>query len=402
MKKITITAVFLFGVAGCDSDTKEIIEAKAIVRANLFDGASAQFSDTNYYENTNYVCGQVNAKNRLGGYVGPKRFIVSLKEKSNYFDPDREAPKSPTSPTSLSTEAAVNYALEIAAWADKLQKIHTEAEIFDALSLKKCTNTPPKEKQTNGSLEPSLEKQKNNQTFEFNVDTTKIPFGFNGDDLSSVSNKVEKLTKRKDQIETTDEYNKRMSILSFDPTPENFDRLYAIKIQTGAFNPTDSIEFDADKGKVFIKYTGPILNGFCKDNITQRYKKEHPVICHTGNGVSLSVSNKSKFFLKTMTQHESISRRDEYNFIDSFSLSREKIAELPKVGNGFSSIGISTLLVGNIVKDQVNPQHSWVEPYSTGEKITVHAASGKVIPFNVKHIVNYSSSTGEILARKDF
>lgn len=56
---------------GCDIGVKG--KAKDAVRAQLVDPDSAQFKDIQADGVT--VCGFVNAKNRMGGYTGLKRFV---------------------------------------------------------------------------------------------------------------------------------------------------------------------------------------------------------------------------------------------------------------------------------------------------------------------------------------
>lgn len=46
-----------------------------IVRARLVDPDSAKFKNVYYKEGVG-ICGQVNSKNRMGGYVGFKSFVV--------------------------------------------------------------------------------------------------------------------------------------------------------------------------------------------------------------------------------------------------------------------------------------------------------------------------------------
>lgn len=61
---------------------RTIVAAERAVRASLKDPDSAQFKGVraNYTEEFDVVaCGQVNAKNELGGYTGFKRFISSGK-----------------------------------------------------------------------------------------------------------------------------------------------------------------------------------------------------------------------------------------------------------------------------------------------------------------------------------
>lgn len=71
-------------VAGCHwfpgTDAQKIKAAEDLVREELFDGASAQFEDVVISKGPTppeKVCGWVNAKNRLGGYVGAQQFLVA-------------------------------------------------------------------------------------------------------------------------------------------------------------------------------------------------------------------------------------------------------------------------------------------------------------------------------------
>ena len=53
----------------------EIGAAKASLRAQMKDPDSVIFSDLKFVRSTEAVCGQVNAKNSYGGYVGLQRFV---------------------------------------------------------------------------------------------------------------------------------------------------------------------------------------------------------------------------------------------------------------------------------------------------------------------------------------
>ena len=400
MKNLVIPFLVILGIIGCDGDSKQegdskqIREAQDILKNKLFDGKSAEFSDVKFYSATNYVCGLFNTKNILGHWDGAKRFIVSLNQENAYIDPDRTTPPLPNSPLLRSDAAVAIYRLESEEWKKRSDEIRKAGEIFDRLIILKCTNEPSKVTQL-------IQAPKIESKFVFDQGLTKIPIEFNGDDLSDIALKVADITETKDQVETTVEYNKRMSVISIDPSPKDFEQLYAVKFKTAPFDATDSITYDADRSKINIKYTGKLTDGFCRDRIP-KHKEAHPVICYAGNGVYLSISNQSKFFLKNLVQSKNMALAAEYDFVDSFLLPRERISELPKVGQGFSNIGISTLLVGNIIKDQLNPSHSWVKQYSYGETIVEHAVSGNVIPFNVKYVIYYSSSSGEILLKKEF
>jgi len=66
-----VTAAACVLLAGCSEYDGRL----ELVRAKLKDPASAQF--TNVRDEKGILCGFVNAKNELGGYTGPRAFIVS-------------------------------------------------------------------------------------------------------------------------------------------------------------------------------------------------------------------------------------------------------------------------------------------------------------------------------------
>jgi hypothetical protein len=76
-------AVALLLVAGRmyqGSDAQLIDDSKAAMRASLFDPTSATFEDlrvVKHDQDRRIVCGSVNAKNRLGGYVGRRPFLYN-------------------------------------------------------------------------------------------------------------------------------------------------------------------------------------------------------------------------------------------------------------------------------------------------------------------------------------
>lgn len=70
-------------------------QARKLVAATLVDPNSAEFR--NVRGHTDVVCGEVNGKNRLGAYVGFRRFIADLKVPRAMMDPEYE-------PSSLSTD----------------------------------------------------------------------------------------------------------------------------------------------------------------------------------------------------------------------------------------------------------------------------------------------------------
>jgi hypothetical protein len=59
--------------------SRVMYEAQSYIRATLRDPSSAQFKDLALNMKSHVVCGQYNAKNGFGGYVGFKPFILSEK-----------------------------------------------------------------------------------------------------------------------------------------------------------------------------------------------------------------------------------------------------------------------------------------------------------------------------------
>lgn len=65
------------GVKGGASDDRMIDAAKQRVLAMLNDPDSAKFRSATYSDKTKAVCGVLSAKNSMGGYGAPSRFIVT-------------------------------------------------------------------------------------------------------------------------------------------------------------------------------------------------------------------------------------------------------------------------------------------------------------------------------------
>lgn len=82
MKKLA--AVLVACLAGCSASTADIETAtQNLVASRLKDPESARFSNVKFMERSSSggkhegpVCGEVNARNALGGYVGATRFIA--------------------------------------------------------------------------------------------------------------------------------------------------------------------------------------------------------------------------------------------------------------------------------------------------------------------------------------
>ena len=131
-------------------------EIKKIVRQSLKDPDSAKFSKVTLSRKTGYFCGLVNAKNQMGGYVGDKRFVASLKGEV-VFDPERKSPDAPPEQpirlTMPSTSVygmgldAINMANEvrergrqIEAYIGESRSARAENSAFQQLVNAKCFN----------------------------------------------------------------------------------------------------------------------------------------------------------------------------------------------------------------------------------------------------------------------
>ncbi|WP_447096862.1 hypothetical protein [Pseudomonas sp. CF10PS3] len=74
--KMFVGALALVALAGCGNS--DVNQAREEVKRNLFDAASAQFRNEKVYRvgDEVVVCGEVNAKNRVGGYGGFAMYVV--------------------------------------------------------------------------------------------------------------------------------------------------------------------------------------------------------------------------------------------------------------------------------------------------------------------------------------
>lgn len=69
---MAITTSVLTLTACSDEDGQKIEEVQALVQDQLKDPQSAQFTNVRVVEGL--VCGEVNAKNSFGGYIGKRKF----------------------------------------------------------------------------------------------------------------------------------------------------------------------------------------------------------------------------------------------------------------------------------------------------------------------------------------
>ncbi|QEY64962.1 hypothetical protein FXN65_23945 [Metapseudomonas lalkuanensis] len=66
-------------LSGCDSEASRVED---LVRENLKDPTSAQFKEIRKSKDGTYFCGEVNAKNSMGGYTGFTGFAVGPMDSS--------------------------------------------------------------------------------------------------------------------------------------------------------------------------------------------------------------------------------------------------------------------------------------------------------------------------------
>ena len=133
---------------------------QSVVKKPLLDPDSAQFSDVTFNRSTGFGCGFVNAKNKMGGYVGRKQFVASLDGKvvmapteENPAAPRERREELPTFRLNFSMEGALADSLadsqrrfqessdrlqETLNWIDEKNRIRAESEAFKALIASKC------------------------------------------------------------------------------------------------------------------------------------------------------------------------------------------------------------------------------------------------------------------------
>lgn len=390
-KPLAITLIAL-SLAGCIGDSAEITKAKTIIKEKLIDGESAQFFDMQFYKKTNYVCGKVNAKNKLGGYVGKKLIAVDLNDSSYFQDPDRETPSAPTAPSYTSMSSTMDYLMRSSAWQAKVASIRENGELFDLLIKYKCSENPPPQEKSKKEPEPPKVVE-----FNFTEEATQIPKDFRGSDLTSVLVKVKEIIKKKEPVETTEEFNKRMSTITYDPSPLSFEILYSIKLENSIFSRLNS-SYNADKEEMTVE-----INKICSDDVIFKYKNTKPLICEFSSDKKYSISNKNKIFGKYLVggKIEPYVNRQDYNFIDKFKIKRDLIPSLYSPADN-KEILIDVLIVGTLVNGQNNPIHTWVEnAWLDKNPTTSHAIVTPAIPFDPKFLVYYNRNSGEILLKRE-
>ena len=86
-----VTAILLIGLAGYAWWTyAPTVQVRQRVKERLYDADSAKFSNVTFNADKGAGCGQVNAKNRMGGYTGFTHFIL-FADGSMQFQPEPPA-----------------------------------------------------------------------------------------------------------------------------------------------------------------------------------------------------------------------------------------------------------------------------------------------------------------------
>lgn len=140
---------FVFAsLVGCgNGEQAEIEQAKEIVIKNLIDPSSAKFGQIKVFR-SGVVCGEVNAKNRLGGFTGTKIFMVNQGE--------IELPASSFNVGYYCTDS--------------------DFEMIDMAkeSIRDCVNPNDSSRDLCGSLEFGIEQLVQSCSDKFNIDCSKL------------------------------------------------------------------------------------------------------------------------------------------------------------------------------------------------------------------------------------
>lgn len=124
-RKIMIAAICLAVLAAVGGGAwwwtvkRPVDTVKQRVLAVLNDPDSAKFGEVVYSKKTDAGCGAVNAKNRMGGYIGFTRF-VAYPDGDVRFEPDGDPGAGSTEMRMEATQKKINFlTLAIAACPDK-------------------------------------------------------------------------------------------------------------------------------------------------------------------------------------------------------------------------------------------------------------------------------------------
>ena len=140
--KALLCTVALFSCAGCNAllGTSEE-KAKRAVTEQLIDPTSAQFR--NVHSLGESVCGEVNGKNKMGAYVGFRRFVVSTSTydaqiDSEFDDADLMSARDLCTQASSNEYSSSATTMSICERVTELELAKLEQAVFDRASAKDC------------------------------------------------------------------------------------------------------------------------------------------------------------------------------------------------------------------------------------------------------------------------
>jgi len=388
----------------CDvasGESTEVAKVKSIVRSALIDGESAQFSDLNYYQVTKFGCGFVNAKNKLGGYVGKKRFVASLEQNVADIDPDRDIPEAPKAPSYVTAEAAMNYAIESQKWMSKADEIRNRYQAFDALVSEKCTDSPPEKKDKTlatqiKAAETKIQFIRYGEKDGF-IDQYSDQYPIYAANISKLLGpELRSILRPKGAAETTIEFNKRSNYSALEDKSIDMSAEYGLVLLDG-YSIEDAIkgvraEYNADKEMITVSTS----DNFCKDPARENFSKiqagkEYGLTCSFNKFTEIVFSNKQVDLKNYFKRHELLK---DYLFVkDTFKLSKEKFLELPTSGSSNDRFHIGLMFVGRINKN-LSISNFKDKTYDYSEVATPH------LPFTVTRIVYFNSKSGEVLTSR--
>lgn len=391
-------------MVGCNvgpSDSDKLEKMKSIIKESLIDGESAQFSDLKYYKSTNFGCGFVNAKNKMGGYVGKKKFIVSLEKNSAAIDPNRETPEPPSAPTYATIESTMRYATQSAEWSSKVDAIRSEYMAFDALVAEKCTDTPPKkEEKTEASKKEQAENKVQFVPYEEKdgfIAQYSETYPFYAANLSkALAPDLIKILQPKGPTETSAELAKRSNYLALEPKAVDLSKEYGLVMLDGIGDDSMkgvSVQYNADAEKLSIRTSDSVCDDPARSVYSNKAKfkgKEYGITCTFNKFTKIIVSNKQADFAKYF-EREYLD--DRIHLKDSFKLPKGKLLELPTASYSKDRFHVGLMIVGRINK---NLTISNFEDHT----FAFGADGTPSLPFTISKVVYFNSKNGEILASR--
>lgn len=159
-----VLMVLLGGCRAADAFRYES-RAKAAVAKELLDPMSAQFR--NIALRNDHVCGEVNAKNSMGAYVGYRRFVVSVPDWNAQIDPqfdysDLFEAEDLCSSMRSNEYSSVASTISACDRADEKRTAQSQQERFDSAWSANCRGTvhlpfqPPLTDNTSGPPEETV------------------------------------------------------------------------------------------------------------------------------------------------------------------------------------------------------------------------------------------------------